>query len=85
LELRKKDNFLILSNAKGNQIACRFQKPKESFHMGAKLFFPLHVVRMGASIASVPQKRGHVESSTQEFSALKDATSSDHVMTSNSM
>jgi hypothetical protein len=63
LELRKKDNFLILSNAKGNQIACWFRKPKESFHVGAKLFFPLHVVRMGASIAAVPQKRVHVESS----------------------
>jgi hypothetical protein len=82
LELRKKDNFLILSNAKGNQIACRFQKPKESFHMGARLYFPLHVVRMGVSIDSIPQKCGHVESSTQEFSALKDTTSSDHVMSS---
>jgi hypothetical protein len=53
LELRKKDNFLILNNAKGKQIGCRFKKSKDSFHLGAKLFFPLHSVRMGVPIYTV--------------------------------
>jgi hypothetical protein len=52
IELRKKDNFLILNNAKSNQIGCRFMKSKDQFHIGAKLFFPLHIVRMGKEIVS---------------------------------
>jgi hypothetical protein len=53
LELQKKDNFLILNNAKGKQIGCRFKKSKDSFHLGAKLFFPSHSVRMGNLIYTV--------------------------------
>jgi hypothetical protein len=85
LELRKKDNFMILSNAKGNQIACRFQKPKESFHVGAKVFFPLHVVWMGATISAVPQKRVHDEPSIQVVSAVKGSKSTDQVLSSESV
>jgi hypothetical protein len=44
IELRKKDNFLILNNAKGKQIGCRFLKSKDQFHIGAKLFFFLRIL-----------------------------------------
>jgi hypothetical protein len=47
LEICKKDNFMILNNAKGKQIGYRFLKSHESLCLGAKLRFPLHVVRIG--------------------------------------
>jgi hypothetical protein len=52
LEMRKADNFLILNNAKGKQIGCRFLKSSDRLSVGAKLFFPLHVVRMGIELQS---------------------------------
>jgi hypothetical protein len=44
LELRKKDNFLILNISKGHKIGCRFMKPKDNFSIGWKINFPLHAV-----------------------------------------
>jgi hypothetical protein len=51
LEVRKKDNFMILNNSKGRQIGCRFKRSKDSFHIGAKIYFSSHVVRMGVPIS----------------------------------
>jgi hypothetical protein len=50
MELRKADKFLILNNAKGKQIGCRFLKSSDCLSVGSKLFFPLHVVRMGIEL-----------------------------------
>jgi hypothetical protein len=52
LEMRKADNFLILNNAKGKQIGCRFLKSSDRLSVGTKLFFPLHVVKMGVELQS---------------------------------
>jgi hypothetical protein len=52
LEMRKADKFLILNNAKGKQIGWRFLKSSDRLCVGAKLFSPLHVVRMGIELQS---------------------------------
>jgi hypothetical protein len=57
LELRKVDKFLILNNAKGKQIGCRFLKSSDHLSVGSKLFFPLHVVRMGIELQSPVVKK----------------------------
>jgi hypothetical protein len=44
LEMRKANNFLILNNAKGKQFGYRFLKSNDRLSIGAKLFFPMHVV-----------------------------------------
>jgi hypothetical protein len=46
LEIRRKDKFMILNNAKGKQIGCRFCTTKDHFGLGPKLLFLNHIVRM---------------------------------------
>ena len=50
LVLSIKDNWLVLKNAKGAQIGCKYKETNDSFSIGAKLCFPIHVVRMGAPL-----------------------------------
>jgi hypothetical protein len=48
LEFHKRDNFMILNNAKGKQIGYRFLKSHETLCLGSKLSFPMHIVRVGS-------------------------------------
>jgi hypothetical protein len=78
LELRKKDNFLILNNAKGKQIGYRFKKSKDSFHLGAKLFCPSHSIRMGVLIYTVrfPRRTDQVVSAVDQVISADQSTGS---------
>ncbi|KAM0861075.1 hypothetical protein ACQ4PT_046145 [Festuca glaucescens] len=70
LVLLIKDNWLILNNAKGSQIGCRYIEANDSFSLGAKLSFPVHVVRMGAPISrteSDPCNLGAMDQSMNFF------------------
>jgi hypothetical protein len=78
LELRKKDNFLILNNAKGKQIGYRFKKSKDSFHLVAKLFCPSHSIRMGVLIYIVrfPRHTDQVVSAVDQVISADQSTGS---------
>jgi hypothetical protein len=43
LELSDRDFWLVLKNAKGHQIGCRYLQKSENISLGAKFKFPLHV------------------------------------------
>jgi hypothetical protein len=45
-----KDDWITLLDAKGKIIGCRYKEPQDNFSVGAKLSFPMHVVRMGQSL-----------------------------------
>jgi hypothetical protein len=53
LELSERDFWLVLKNAKGHQIGCRYLQKSENISLGAKFRFPLHVVRIGLPIQYV--------------------------------
>ncbi|KAM0827262.1 hypothetical protein ACQ4PT_068312 [Festuca glaucescens] len=48
------DNFLRLFNAKSAPIGCQRLSSRDLFHVGAKIHFSEHVVRMGKLIKSSP-------------------------------
>jgi hypothetical protein len=48
LQLSVKDNWLLLKDARGAMAGRRGVKPTDSFSVGAKLYFPNHVVRLGS-------------------------------------
>jgi hypothetical protein len=50
LEVTEKDQWLRLKNARGVQISCRSLQKSDHFSIGAKLIFPLQVVRIGTPI-----------------------------------
>jgi hypothetical protein len=50
LEVRKKDYFMILNNAKGKQIGYRFLKSNENLSLGTKIYFSFHIVRIGSLV-----------------------------------
>jgi hypothetical protein len=52
LEVTEKDQWLRLKNARGIQIGCRSLQKGDHFSIGAKLIFPIHVVRIGISTTS---------------------------------
>jgi hypothetical protein len=54
LMLSVKDNWLLLKNAKGAMIGRRGLKTTDSLSIGAKLYFPNHVIRLG--IGLIPLK-----------------------------
>jgi hypothetical protein len=73
------DHWLVLRNAKGSRIGCRFLQKGESLSLGAKLSFKQHVVRIGSRIRSdIPM---HVEKSNE----IVCMPSSGHVSTSKSV
>jgi hypothetical protein len=57
LEVSEKDQWLRLMDARGVQIGCRSLQKGDHFSIGAKLFFPIHVVRIGMPAAPVPSRR----------------------------
>jgi hypothetical protein len=57
------DHWLVLRNAKGSRIGCRFLLKGESLSLGAKLSFKQHVVRIGSWIRS--DTPVHIEKSTK--------------------
>ncbi|KAM0910334.1 hypothetical protein ACQ4PT_014228 [Festuca glaucescens] len=50
LSLAAQDGWLSLKNAKGKIVGCRYVESKDKFSVGAKLIFPIHVVRLGPLI-----------------------------------
>jgi hypothetical protein len=52
LSLSVKDGWISLFDAKGKIVGCRYKETKDNFSVGAKLYFPIHVVRMGQLISS---------------------------------
>jgi hypothetical protein len=57
LEVTEKDQWLRLKDARGVQIGCRSLQKGDHFSIGAKLLFPIHVVRVGLPAVSVPSRR----------------------------
>jgi hypothetical protein len=55
LELSEKDSWLVLKKAKSQQIGCRYLNKGENISLGAKFWFPLHVVRIGHQFKPVAQ------------------------------
>ncbi|KAM0827957.1 hypothetical protein ACQ4PT_067858 [Festuca glaucescens] len=53
LSLSVKDGWISLFDAKGKIVGCRYKEPKDNFSVGAKLYFPIHVIRMGQLIRSI--------------------------------
>jgi hypothetical protein len=68
LEIRKRDNFMILNNAKGRQIGYRFISHRDDLILDSKLIFPMHIVRVGYTLKFVPrvlnQDPKHVSTAT---------------------
>jgi hypothetical protein len=52
LSLSVKDGWITLLDAKGKIVGCRYKEIKDNFSVGAKLCFPIHVVRMGQILSS---------------------------------
>jgi hypothetical protein len=52
LSLSVKDDWISLLDAKGKIVGCRYKESKDKFSIGAKLSFPMHVVRMGQLLNS---------------------------------
>jgi hypothetical protein len=52
LSLSVKDGWISLLDAKGKIVGCRYKETRDNFSVGAKLHFPMHVVRMGQLISS---------------------------------
>jgi hypothetical protein len=52
LELDEIDQWLHLRCARGIQIGCRSLQKGDQFSIGAKLFFPIHIVRIGIAISA---------------------------------
>jgi hypothetical protein len=52
LEVTVKDQWLRLKDARGKQIGCRSLQKGDCFSIGTKLFFPIHIVRVGIPMAT---------------------------------
>ncbi|KAM0832307.1 hypothetical protein ACQ4PT_064990 [Festuca glaucescens] len=52
LSLSVKDGWISLLDAKGKLVGCRYKKSNDNFSVGAKLSFPIHVVRMGQLLSN---------------------------------
>jgi hypothetical protein len=76
------EDLLMLKNAKGDRVGFRPKEKNDLFSMGAKLFFPKHVVRMGLPMftTSIAESKGlatkasalRCEDSPSSESFLKD-------------
>ncbi|KAK1649168.1 hypothetical protein QYE76_066973 [Lolium multiflorum] len=64
-----KDDWITLLDAKGKITGCRYMESKDNFSVGAKLYFPMHVVRMG-------QPLHKTSNDTQECMAHASSTES---------
>ncbi|KAM0886010.1 hypothetical protein ACQ4PT_029953 [Festuca glaucescens] len=79
LELDEKDQWLRLRCARGLQIGCRFLQKGDQFSIGAKLYFPIHFVRVGVPIQNCTSSRRDCMDHAASASALMMAQKSDSV------
>ncbi|KAM0902673.1 hypothetical protein ACQ4PT_019159 [Festuca glaucescens] len=81
LELDDKDQWLRLPCARGLQIGCRFLQKGDQFSIGAKLYFPIHIVRIGVPIQNYTSSGCDCMDHADSVSALMTAQKSDYVCT----
>jgi hypothetical protein len=79
LELSEKDSWLVLKNAKYQQIGYRYLNEGENISLGAKFRFSLHVIRIGNQ--SKPIVQALSSSDTVDIPLVTDVS----VVTSNSV